>query len=299
MLLTFTQVLIRVYTAMRLSLIFAIVIAASVNGNAQQNLQQYTPSILFNKGQWEFKSFQNLYTQTKSFNANLAKQESGRGHESYFSSINQFLIGLSPSINIGADVWIKSVALEKVNANNQNWTAVSVAGPKIKIAPFKTIPRLSIQSSLLFPVAKNQEGVNNKNAFLENDRTLWLTQLFYDKQFNDKWQLFLQQAFWYSIVRDSFRENNYVQTPTSGFLSYFPTTRVTIYAMTEFWPTHYNSNKQEGEAFATFFAQSGIGGKYQIVLGRLEIEGLYTNFWLGSEGEGAGQTFNVGIRVIR
>ena len=45
--------------------------------------------------------------------------------------------------------------------------------------------------------------------------------------------------------------------------------------------------------------QSGAGGKYQIIDGILELELLYTNFWIGSPGSGAGQTFNLGIRLIR
>ena len=49
----------------------------------------------------------------------------------------------------------------------------------------------------------------------------------------------------------------------------------------------------------SYFIQSGLGGKYQLIPGRLELEALYTNFWIGSDQEGAGQTFNFGVRVIR
>lgn len=282
---------------MRCFLFFLIICVLNFNVIAKENLQNYTPSILFQKRQWEFKSFQNVYLQTKSFSADYTKVTTGRGAEIYASSINQFLIGLSTNINIGFDVWAKGVNLE--NSTRENWGTIANVGSKIKIAPFKSLPRFSIQSTWLFPTASDLEGRESNNAFLENDRQLWLTQLFYDKALSTKWQLFIQQAFWYSVVRDSYRENNFLETPLSAFLSFFPTSKITLYGMTEYWPTHYDANSQQASPFYEFFVQSGIGGKYQIIPSRLEVELLYTNFWLGSEQKGAGQTFNLGIRIIK
>lgn len=85
----------------------------------------------------------------------------------------------------------------------------------------------------------------------------------------------------------------------SIFLSYLPTSRFTAYVTTEYWPVHYNTNQQKAEAFHAFFVQAGIGTKYQIIPGRLEAELLYTNFVYGSLAQGAGETFNVGFRIIR
>ena len=42
--------------------------------------------------------------------------------------------------------------------------------------------------------------------------------------------------------------------------------------------------------------QAGIGGKYQ-VLSQLQLEASYTNFFSGHT-QGAGATFNVGLRYI-
>ncbi len=286
---------------MKKQILFILAILTVVGLQAQdQNLQAFTPSILFNRGSYEFKSFQNLYTQTKSFDGS-SKVETGRGRESFFTSINQFLYGINDQLNVGVDVWVKSVSLE--NGTFTNRTAISGVGPKIKIAPFKKLKRLSIQSTLLFPTSNDQEGrapdAESPGLFLSHDRTLWLTQFFYDKPINDQLQLFFQQAFWYSDVRDSFRDNNYWETQTSVFLSYFPNQRWTVYGMTEYFPTHYNDAEQTGEAFFSYFVQSGIGLKYQLIPGFIELESLYTNFWMGSEGNGAGQTFNFGVRIIR
>ncbi len=271
----------------------------------EKNLQKYTPSVLLSKGNWEFKIFNNLYTQTKSFGANGKKVDNGR-RDSYYTMINQFSYGLSPNVNIGLDLWVKSVktspmggsAFEVFQFQNseESRTAISGFGPKIKIAPFKKQPYFSLQSTFLIPLAKDLEGRSPDSEhpylFLEWDRYLWMNQFFYDRQLNDKFQIFLQLSVWYSIVRESSRENNFLETPMSVFFTWFPNTRFSLYFMTEYWAKHHQ------EAFFAYFVQSGLGGKYQLIPGLLELELLYTNFWAGSEGEGAGQTYNFGIRFI-
>ena len=281
----------------------------------ENNLQNYTPSILFGKGDFEFKTFQNYYTQTRSFETASSKGPAGQ-RQHFFTSINQFLYGLNSQINVGFDVWYRSTGLplqgfmdvdgdlifERNGELRVRQSGVSLVGPKIKIAPFKKLSRLSIQSTYLFQTINDQENrlpESNRNGFFfTHDRSIWLTQFFYDKPFSDKFQLFFQQAFWYSNVRDSFRQNNYLETQTSVFFSYFADSRWTIYGMTEYFPTHYNDAEQRAEFASNWFVQSGVGLKYQLVPGLIETELLYTNFWLGSVGNGAGQTFNLGVRVI-
>lgn len=279
--------------------LIAVILISCFSLNAQEsNLQAYTPSILFGKGDWEFKSFQNIYTQTKAFDADGGKVDTGVGRQTWFTSINQFLYGLNSKINIGADVWVKNANYEQSGIASR--TSIVGFGPKIKIAPFNNLKRLSIQSTFLFPLGEELEGRPGENeVFLHNDGSLWLNQIFYDLQLSDQFQLFMQQAFWYQIVDNSFRDNNYLQTQTSLFASYFPNQRWTLYAMSEYFPTHYNDALQKGEGFFSYFVQSGIGTKYQLIPNLVELEFLYTNFWNGSEGQGAGETINFGIRVIR
>lgn len=280
---------------MRIHLIVILLLAGFIS--TAQNLQNYTPSILFDKGDWEFKTFQNLYTQSKSFNS--GKKVKDANSQYFFTNINQFLYGVNDQINVGFDVWVKSSDLAKDGLDPSY--GVTGFGPKIKIAPFKNIPRLSLQSTLLFNLTDDPEGNDGERYFLENDATLWLNQLFFDVPINEKSQLFFQQAFWYRFVKDgSFQENNSLQTQTSVFYSYFPTSRLTLYAMSEYFPTHYNPDDavEKAEAFFSYFIQSGIGTKYQAIPNKLELEFLYTNFWNGSDESGAGQTFNLGIRLI-
>ncbi|MEO9869327.1 hypothetical protein [Ekhidna sp.] len=280
------------------TILFTFLVTGFLLSSAQNNLQNYTPSILFGKGDWEFKSFQNLYTQAKSFDADGGKVDNGV-RDNFFTSINQFLYGVNDQINVGFDVWVKHSNTQQAGLSSQ--TGITGFGPKIKIAPLKSVPRLSLQSTLLFNLVDEPEGSANK-YFLETDATLWLNQIFFDVPLNEKSQLFFQQAFWYRFVNDgSFAGNNFLQTQTSVFYSYFPTSRWTIYGMTEYFPTHYNSadDVEKAEAFFSYFVQSGVGTKYQLIPNLIELEFLYTNFWLGSEGQGAGETINLGIRVIR
>lgn len=281
---------------MRITLNSLLVMVVFV-GYSQNNLQNYTPSILFKKGDWEYKSFQNLYTQTKQFDADGGKVDIG-SRETFFTSINQFLYGLNDQINVGLDVWIKaSNNSTDIFSSSSGLTGI---GPKIKIAPFKNLPRLSIQSTFLFNTVDDPEGVKGTRYFLEWDANLWLNQVYFDLPLNEKSQLFFQQAFWYRMTKsNSSVDNNFLETQTSVFYSYFPTPRWTIYGMTEYFPTHYDFGNDRSEAFFAYFLQSGLGLKYQLIPNFIELEALYTNFWNGSEFKGAGETINLGIRVIR
>lgn len=279
------------------NILSVVLILTWLASSGQSNLQSYTPSILFGKGDWEIKSFQNLYLQSKSFNSGGRKVKD-QFKKTFFTNTNQFLYGLNDQINVGFDLWIK--------ASNQEGDAFSTSsgisgfGPKIKIAPLKSVPRLSIQSTFLLNTLKDPEGREGTRYFLDFDANLWITQVFFDLPLNERSQLFFQQAFWYRMVRESFAENNFLDTQTSVFYSYFPSSRWTVYAMSEFFPRHYNANDgaQEASAFYEYFVQSGLGFKYQLIPNFIEIEALYTNFWRGSEATGAGETINLGIRVI-
>ncbi|MEM6737227.1 MAG: hypothetical protein AAF620_14275 [Bacteroidota bacterium] len=277
--------------------LFSILLSFWFLVSGQNNLQNYTPSILFDKGDWEFKTFQNFYTQTKSFDDSESKVDNGV-RETFFTSINQFLYGINDQINVGVDVWVKA----SNNDSDEFSTSAGISGfgPRIKVAPIKSLPRLSLQSTYLFNVLDDPEGAEGTRYFLEWDANLWLNQIFFDLPLSTKSQLFFQQAFWYRFAKDgSSAENNFLETQTSIFYSYFPTSRWTIYAMSEYFPRHYDFNEQKVEAFFSYFVQSGLGIKYQLIPNLIELEALYTNFWLGSEGQGAGETLNLGIRVIR
>ncbi|HET6243156.1 MAG: DUF547 domain-containing protein [Bacteroidetes bacterium] len=265
------------------------------------NIQAYTPSVLLKRNQWEYKFFNNLYTQTEGFDKD-GNKINYHSRSSYFSSINQFLIGISPRLSIGADMWIKSVrndsetsspfALLKFENTPNTRTAISSVGPKIKIAPFKKLAHLSVQSTFLIPVSKDQEGASNGKPYLSADRYFLITQFYYDHSIGNKFQLFFQLAPWLSVNKTFETKSINLATPLDVFLSWFPSKRVTVYVQNEFWPS-YNE-----KGISSWFRQEGVGLKFQLIPGLLETEVLYTKFTMGMNA-GAGQTFNFGVRVIR
>lgn len=268
----------------------------------KKSTQDYTPSVLYTKGQWEYKFFNNLYSQTKGYDSNENKVKyNNRG--SYFSSINQILIGVNSRFNAGIDFWVKSVRIDDTASspfallsfeNGPNTrTALSNIGPKIKLQPFKRLSHLSVQTTFLFPIAKDQEGKTNGKPYLSADSYISITQVFYDHAIGKKFQVFFQLAPWvYIKQKPSANTNRYsVSSPADVFLSYFPTKRLTIYIQQEFWPNY------GVKGIDSWFRQEGIGAKFQIIKGKLETEASYTRFSMGKNA-GAGATYNFGIRFI-
>lgn len=255
------------------------------------NLQNITPSSIMKKGQVEIKLFNNLYTQQAFFNNSSEKQEIGF-RESYFTSANYFLIGVNSWLNVGGEVWVNAV---KRNTDPiQKRTEIGYIAPKIKVAPFNSLERFSLTSTLLIPVATDMQGGGDPNQpFLAFDNTIWINQLFYDQQLGQDWQIFFELSGWMYFKKQKVAEsNNFFRLPAKAIFSYFPTSRVTLYALTELMTQFGQANFVD-----SYYLQMGPGIKYQLVPGKLEVEGLYTNFLLGKS-QGAGSTFNIGLRII-
>ncbi len=264
----------------------------SLSFSQDLNLQQITPSSIMKKGQVEVKLFSNLYTQTAFYNSSSEKQEIGF-RENYFTSANYFLIGVNSWLNVGGEIWINSV---KRNTDPfQKRTAVGYIAPKIKIAPFNSLERFSLTSTLLIPAAKDMQGGGDPNEpFLAYDNTIWVNQLYYDQQLGQDWQVFFELSGWMYFKKSKVEESdNFFRLPAKAILSYFPSRRVTIYALTELMTQFGQDNFVD-----SYYLQMGPGVKYQLVPGKLEIEGLYTNF-LAGKSQGAGSTFNIGLRIIK
>lgn len=271
------------------------------NGTESINIQNYTPSQLLKKGQWEVKLFNNLYTDNAQFNA-LREHIPSSNRQSYFTSFIQTQFGASSKFNMGIDAQIKSVLIHDAagdsplqllsfSGGEQQRTALSYIGPKIKIAPFAKAKGFSLQTTLFIPVAKDQQGVENGAPWLSHDGYQWWTQLFYDQKISEELRAFFEVDAFVSIDRNFSSDNTSLLTPAKAFISYFASPKLTFYGMGEFGP-----NWGQG-GISSFYTQAGLGAKYQIVPG-IEFEGLYTNFPVGKN-SGAGNTFNIGLRILR
>ena len=269
--------------------------------NQQQNLQTYTPSSLIKPAQLEVKLFNNLYTQTAGFDQNGSRVNSAT-RASFFGSFLQATYGVHPKFNLGIDINFRirdddpattsDFALLSLENDGQSRLGVSKVGPRVKFSPIKSLERLSIQATLLFPTMKDLEGkIDQSNIWLDWDAFTWVNQVFYDKRLSSKFQLFSALEFYTHFPRDSYNEKVLFITPVKAFLSYFPTRKITVYSMAEFGPTW------GGGGISSYYSQVGVGGKYQ-VSSFFELEVLFSVFPAGKN-QGAGRTYNLGMRYLR
>lgn len=270
------------------------------------NIVLFTPSALLRKGQIEVINFNNIYTQNRERNSEGEIMDLAQ-RQSFLTSIWQFTYGLTANGRFNAgfefnlnrsrygDRDLSPLSIFGFEDGDFARNAFSAIGPRIKFLPFTKIPRFSIQSTLLLPVAAELEDPQ----FTAHDRYTWFTQLFFDHTFGTDWQVFLEADALYRFKRYEF-QNDFFRLPLSAFVSYFPSSKATIYVQSQYSP-RFDIIRQEGVQNATlltgWFTQIGIGGKYQITR-KLNLEASYTNFVL-SRSAGAGSTFNFGFRFLR
>lgn len=245
------------------------------------------------KNTFELNTFHTLYT------SNYGDKEFGnRG--SYFSSLFLFSYGISGRFDIGWDFILKSYrandlfssspfrALEfrkgidsVVTPGGTKMQAIADfglthLGPRVRFSPFKKIG-LSFEQAFYLPIT----GIPTENTV--DPALYWVTQFYYDKQFNSKFGLFIALTFWQPIVPG---QQFKFQVPyLKAFFSWYTTKRFTLYATT------------------TTFTEWGLGAKF-LITPQFEIQALYTYYvpvpGLAEiyTGNGASNvmTFNLGIR---
>ena len=149
-----------------------------------------------------------------------------------------------------------------------------------------------MEITLLAPMAPDLESRDRKAPFLADDRYSLIMKWFYDRSLSDELRLFVRIAPWFSLDRHLRKGESYLSSPISGFLSYIPHPRFTVYSQSEYWPTY-----GKDPLIASSFFQQGVGLKYMLIEDRLEGELLYSRFLFGKN-SGAGQSFDLGIRVL-
>ena len=261
-----------------------------------QSLQRFTPSQMLYRGQFEVKIFNNLYTQT-SFYDNQGNRIEDNKRSTYFTGMINFLYGIHSNVNLGLDLFIRSVFLDPMGGSpfslfefmgtfETSRTALSSFAPKVKFAPFNNIRNFAVQTSVVFPVASDLEGKENGRPFLDNDAYQWWTQLFYDKMLSDYFLLYMEIGF---FLRFRSQQTDFL-TPAKIIFNYYDSKRWTLYFLTEIGPAW------DGFSWISYYSQLGLGTKFQLS-SNLEFELLYTTFPFGKN-SGAGKTFNLGFRFV-
>jgi hypothetical protein len=199
-------------------------------------IQEYTPSILLKKRQWDIKWFNNLYTETEA-EFNGVKTDIARN--TFFTSTVDIFTGISESnrVNIGLLLEFRSSVVAGRNVfdvfsfDGERGTArsgfTSIA-PAIKFNPIKSVSNFTIQTALQIPLVDNESEdflpVNNNNGvFLDQNGFILQNRFFYDYSFpSGNWQLFteLNTEYNFGDDNDSFANDSFRLTP-GVFLSFF------------------------------------------------------------------------------
>ena len=308
-------------TIMKKIAILAIALATGFLGFSQEdteevaksNIQEFTPSKLLNKGQWDIKFFNSLYTQTKATGEGTGKSFD-IPRESFFTNTTEIYTGISKNsrINVGLVFQIRANTFRGQSATSvfnfendgiNSRSGFTTIAPSVRVQPFANVPNFSFTSSVYFPLFKD-EAVP---GYLDKRSVFWETKFFYDKTFGGgDWQIFTEADFGFNFgesVEDAALSgeaanlgerfaNNSLFLPLSAFLSYFPSAKSTIFV-----------NAQQaflidlGNNFEQNYTQLGFGGKYQLTK-VLNVEASYGKFVRGNNFQGLGQTFSIGLRAL-
>lgn len=278
-------------------------------------IQEYTPSKLLKKGQWDIKFFNSIYTQTEQTDERSNSVTIPR--QTFFTNTTEIFTGVSDNsrVNVGLIFQVRSNTLGGQGAlevlsfednGNDRRSGLATIAPSVRVQPFKNIPNFSFTSSLFIPVFEDQPG-----GFLDQRSFAWDTRFFYDKTFGgDKWQLFTEVDFRFNF--GDTRENvaidensserfagNSLFLPFSAFLSYFPTSKSTIFinGQQTFLIGIDNPQFNGGGNFSQNATLFGFGGKYQLTQ-VLNLEASFSKFVRGNNFQGLGQTFSLGLRAL-
>ncbi|MFK8056442.1 MAG: DUF547 domain-containing protein [Saprospiraceae bacterium] len=262
---------------------------SSASGGA--NASRYVVSSTIAKGTYEFKLFNNLYSQ-----------DAAGERATFFSSTLSALYGLNERINVGFDARYRRVrydqdgetnnlaVLASPGPNSQFRQGLTGFGPKIRIAPFLAAPNFSIQSTYLFSTQEDASGQANGQRFIDFDGDTWITQLFNDFTIGNSFSIFTELDFILEDIGSADKGRiNRASTPVTGIFSYFPNSKTTVYGLgsySPFWQSDFD-----------YFTQVGAGVKYQFTP-KFELELLATSFSNSfiKGADGSASTVNLGLR---
>lgn len=282
---------------------------------AVSNIRAFTPSKLLGKGVFDFKLFNNLYSQTKSTDEGSSVIDLDH-RNSFFTTTLEVTYGVSENarINVGAVIGYRNSILnqgglfdvfhyknENQSGNHHKRSGFSTITPVVKISPFKNLSNFSFQTGFTIPLFEEiSYGYFDKRSYV------WETKFFFDHSFaRDKFQVFTELDVLYNfgekqadLPQGSSKNaserfaNNSLFVPFSVFLSYFPNDKFTIYTNVQ-----QSALIDVGNNFSQEFTQVGLGGKYQAT-SKLNIEISYGSFVRGSSYAGLGSAYNLGLRYI-
>lgn len=299
-----------------ISKLTVLALFVSISALAQEsNIQTYTPSKLLKKGQWDIKFFNSIYTQTEQTDGGSSAGTIPR--ETYFTNTTEIYTGVSENsrINIGFIFQVRSNTFGGADAldvfkfgNDANSrSGLTTIAPSIRVQPFENIGNFSFTSSFYIPVFKDEVNPN----YLDKRSYFWETKFFYDNTFGGgDWQIFTEADLGFNFgekrkdadpLTENISErfaNNSLFLPLSAFLSYFPSSKSTIFVNAQqAFLIGYDNPDSGDNNFSQNSTSLGFGGKYQLT-NALNIEASYGKIVRGHNFQGLGHTYSIGLRAL-
>lgn len=276
---------------------------AQTETDSLHNLQNYTPAVALKQGEFSYRFWNLLYTQ-KALYANDGVRFESSERITYFTSQHQFSYGVSPNLQLNAEVWLKSVRADlpqnsplqvyQFTGSDSIRTALAYAAVGVRWSPQPNKKRLSVASKILVPLSPNLESIDIVQPFLAEDHFWWVNELYYDQVVADKLYLFGQAGAWWSLPKSSSQQGSILRVPLRGILSYFASPVISANLQAGF-TLHQQWQQPQRSGY---WGDLGIGVRWQIVPQALELQADYQKYVLGKN-QGAGETFNFGIRWIK
>lgn len=282
---------------------------------SETNLQTFTAGSLLKYKQMDFTTFNTIYTETQS---NWLGNDFNGYRGTFTTHLLQYTVGITKNrrLNLGVDLNFSGSARNSnedfagtfrafsFQNNDSTRFGLSAVGIRLRAQPFQAVKDFTIQSTFMVPTIKHPEGFTdpageNSLGWANWDRYTWWNQFFYTKTFS-KFQLFAEIDLWFRFKKNA-NQIGHVDIPLNVFFSYFPTNKITLYAMTQHVPRLTNNISPQDPTINDWvvpmnYTASGLGFKYNFTP-QLNIELLYTNFWRGVN-SGLGNTFNLGLKFL-
>jgi len=157
-------------------------------------------AILVKQRELELYSFNSFLSSTQ-FNDKTGSNANLAGKQLLFNSLLQLNYGVSRNrrVNLGVDVNFRAYRFDidkgsnvfsLFENNSANTSAVTYAGPRVRVQPFRRVNRFTYQSYVWLPV-----GPKENQVALGTDKVNWGNTFFYYKYFTDKLGFFSQLNF--------------------------------------------------------------------------------------------------------
>ncbi|MGQ0723119.1 MAG: hypothetical protein ACT4PE_16330 [Candidatus Eiseniibacteriota bacterium] len=242
-------------------------------------------SMLLAPGESELKLFHNLYTQTRTYDAGGRRSDPGP-RSTWYTATAAVRRGWRPRVNVGLELTVRAVRDDTRLPDFRSRRGLTAVTPCVQAAVLEARPSFTLETGLRVPLAARLEG-DERDPFLDFDEPVWSTKGFDEVGAGERIRIYAEAG---ARVRLAGDESQWT-TPFKAIPGFAVTPRWKLELPLEL------SRDWLGASEGSYYVQGGVGVK-GFVGADAELEVLWTTFPAGRR-SGAGQTFNVGLRLVR